>query len=168
MEKTEDYYGYALLKDGTWVDLGEQDHKAIQSMLRRNAECSAWLKNRDAIKTGAIYYLGLTSNITDEVPDFGYILLDNGSKVELNEEDHGAIAKMLTRNIERLARLKNGDVVRTSAVYYLGLMSNIKEIPEEPVVEEEMPEIEIEPEPEPKPALKKSFTPKVTTAAKDK
>lgn len=49
-----------------------------------------------------------------------YALLQDGSTIALIEQDFEAVKKMLSRNIERGAILKNGDILKTSAVYYLG------------------------------------------------
>lgn len=49
-----------------------------------------------------------------------YALMEDGSTIILIEEDYHAVKKMLMRNIERGAILKNGDILKTSAVYYLG------------------------------------------------
>ncbi len=59
-----------------------------------------------------------------------YALLEDGSTITLIEEDFNAIKKMISRNIERGAVLKNGDILKTSAVYYLGS----KEEKAEPVI----------------------------------
>lgn len=49
-----------------------------------------------------------------------YALMQDGSQINLIEEDFKGIKRMLGRNIERAATLKNGDMLKTSAVYYLG------------------------------------------------
>jgi len=56
-----------------------------------------------------------------------YALLEDSSKIDLIQEDYRALQKMLSRNIERMALLKNGDMLKTSAIYYLGEEELVKE-----------------------------------------
>lgn len=57
-----------------------------------------------------------------------YALMQDGSQINLTEDDFSSLKRMIGRNIERGAILTNGDVLKTSAVYYLG--SKEEEAPE--------------------------------------
>lgn len=49
-----------------------------------------------------------------------YALVETGSIVMLSELDYLSLKKMYEKNSERNAWLKNGDMLRTKAVFYLG------------------------------------------------
>lgn len=72
-----------------------------------------------------------------------YALLEDGSMINLIKDDFESIKKMLGRNIERGAVLKNGDILKTSAIYYLG---SREEDQESPIVDVEDAVIDVIPD----------------------